>query len=479
VIGAAIVDSHNRWITIHGTEYLVVRDCVGYQSVGHGFFLEDGTEVYNLLDRNLGVQAYHGRPLPNQVLPFDPNDGAAFWWANGRNSLTRNVSCENDEYGYRYDMQHSQSFDSVLPISTPDGGVAKVDVRTIPIWNFRENEAHTEGIYGVLIAANGNHQPDTSITDQRMLEHIRRIDWTGPDLRHPHVLKDVKIWEVHYALRPHSPAMWLENIRIDGAAYGIYRPAFENQVYRNLHLSRVSSEPFNRGMDDASAQTGRVTVDGMVFENFSPYGLALVQMSDNNLSGDAETHLRNVELKNVHSRRAFIDRGGGALADPVTEEGVPVFVHDYFGPGRHAKVVSTKAPDVASASEKYAQVERLTGEKSLAAEVSNVEFPQLLDPVDDQPPATVILSTRREEGSLLVRGVSHDNGQIASVEVNGQEAKIVSQSAGVADWEIRIQRPEDQKLAAHAVDDAGNVEKREHRLQLESKNLTVPVIGAR
>src|SRR5262249_37705896 len=52
VIGASIWDSGNRWLTIHGTNYLVVRDCVGYQSLGHGFFLEDGTEVYNILDRN-------------------------------------------------------------------------------------------------------------------------------------------------------------------------------------------------------------------------------------------------------------------------------------------------------------------------------------------------------------------------------------------------------------------------------------------
>src|SRR5262249_40382353 len=49
VIGAAIWDSGNRWLTIHGTDYLVVRDCVGYRSMGHGFFLEDGTEVYNTL----------------------------------------------------------------------------------------------------------------------------------------------------------------------------------------------------------------------------------------------------------------------------------------------------------------------------------------------------------------------------------------------------------------------------------------------
>lgn len=58
VIGASIWDSGNRWIMIHGTNYLIVRDCVGYRSQGHGFFLEDGTEVYNVLDRNLAVQAF-------------------------------------------------------------------------------------------------------------------------------------------------------------------------------------------------------------------------------------------------------------------------------------------------------------------------------------------------------------------------------------------------------------------------------------
>ena len=105
VLGASIWDSHNRWLTIHGTDFLVVRDCVGYQSVGHGFFLEDATEQYNLLDRNLAVQAYHGKRLPKQVLPFDGNDGAGFWWANGRNSFTRNVACENDEYGYRFEVE--------------------------------------------------------------------------------------------------------------------------------------------------------------------------------------------------------------------------------------------------------------------------------------------------------------------------------------------------------------------------------------
>jgi len=115
VVGASIWDSGNRWITIHGTDYLVVRDCIGYQSMGHGFFLEDGTEVYNVLDHNLAVQAYGGKPLPNQVLPFDHNDGAGFWWANSLNTFTRNVAAECDEYGYRFDAPKTATFDPHPP----------------------------------------------------------------------------------------------------------------------------------------------------------------------------------------------------------------------------------------------------------------------------------------------------------------------------------------------------------------------------
>src|SRR5262245_15409920 len=239
IIGAAIVDSHNRWVTIHGTHFLVVRDCVGYQSIGHGFFLEDASEVYNLLDRNLGVQAYNGKRLPKQVLPFDPNDAAAFWWSNGRNSLTRNATCENEEYGYRYDIQKSTGFNSVLPILMPDGSRKPIDVRTIPIFRFDDNEAHTEGLYGMVVAANGDHQPDVAIRDEATLKSIKAIDWTSPDAQHPHVIRNLKIWNAHYAFRPHSPSMLMENIRIHQVAYGVYRPAFDNQVFKNLHLSQA------------------------------------------------------------------------------------------------------------------------------------------------------------------------------------------------------------------------------------------------
>src|SRR5205823_5897924 len=143
----SIWDSRNRWITIHGANYLLVRDCVGYQSVGHGFFMEDGTEEYNVLDRNLAVQAFDGRPLPKQVLPFDDNDGAGFWWANGRNTLIRNVACENDHYGYHFQLAKRSDFDPTLAVEGPGGAREPRDIRTIPFLRFEGNESHTEGLY--------------------------------------------------------------------------------------------------------------------------------------------------------------------------------------------------------------------------------------------------------------------------------------------------------------------------------------------
>jgi hypothetical protein len=473
VVGAAIVDSHNRWITLHGAQYLLVRDCVGYRSVGHGFFMEDGTEVFNLLDRNLGVQAYRGKPLPKQVLGFDPNEGAAFWWANGRNSLTRNVSCENDEYGFRYDSQSTQSFNSRLAVRTAGGGEEKVDIRTLPFYRFESNEAHTEGLYGMVFA--GNNQRGDPFSKA---EELARIDRTGPDPHHPHIVRDAKIWQVHYGMRPQVPDMLLERVHIEHATYGIYRPALENHVYRDLTIAEVTSEPFNRGMDDASTQTGRLTVDGLTFLRF-PYDshIPLIQMSDNNPTGEAESHFRNVRLidRKDGSRRALVNRGGGSRTPQLTERGVPVFLHDYFGPGRTAKVATTLATDLIKDGSEWRQEAPLTGNESVVTETRDVPFPNLLDPVDDLAPVTFITDTRVREGKIVVTGVSHDNGEIADVIVNDRPATIVSRSAGVVDWSITLGSAPAEKIVASARDKAGNAERVGHEVRLAPGTARVAV----
>src|SRR6266850_1080900 len=157
VIGASIWDSANRWLTIHGTNYLVVRDNVGYGSIGHGFFLEDGTEVYNVLDRNLAVNAKRGKRLPKQVLGFDANDGAGFWWANSFNTFTRNVAAECGNYGFRFEATSGSSQKLVFKVQQPDGSKKSVDIRTLPFIRFDDNEAHSStGLYGVNLGEGVN-----------------------------------------------------------------------------------------------------------------------------------------------------------------------------------------------------------------------------------------------------------------------------------------------------------------------------------
>jgi hypothetical protein len=445
VVGASVWDSHNRWVTVHGTQYLVVRDCVGYKSIGHGYFLEDGTEVYNVFDRNLAVGARRGKALPKQVLPFDQNEGAGFWWANSLNTFTRNVAADCGLYGYRFECTPGSSFKPTLPIRQPDGSVAKVDIRTLPFVRFEDNEVHSNvGLYGVNLG-----------------EGVNRV---GPDTKHPFIVKNLKIWDIHYAFRPQVPSLLAENVTIHKASYGVYHPNYDNHVYKNLTIRMTNTEPFNRGHDDLSIQYGVLTVDGLTFDAVRSGGMPLIQISDDNPTGMAVTHFRNLKTENWQDgskAKAIVNLGGGPRPQPKTPKGVPVYVHDYYGPGRTAMVVSTRSPEYKAEPGKYHDEKPLTGDESKVAEVKGVPFPQLLDPVDDLPPTTVITSVDRVgSGKLLVRGTTADNGTVKKVIVNGQEARATA--ANFAEWEITLDGSVGVRLEAHAEDAAGNIERRPH-----------------
>jgi hypothetical protein len=443
IVGVSVWDSRNRWITIHGTDYLLVRDCVGYQSVGHGFFLEDGTEQYNILDRNLAVQAYRGKPLPKQVLSFDPNDGAGFWWANGRNTLTRNVACENDEYGYRFDIEKRSYFDPRLELRTGDGGLERRDVRTVPFLRFEDNESHSEGLYSF----NFGEDAHPSVQGDRS---------------HPFIARNLRAWETHYALRPDLQFFLMDGLDVVNGVYGGYHPDYDAHVYRNITLNNVVSEPINRGHDDDSIQFGDFTYDNLKLENCRTGRDPLIQLTCTSPTAGVAGHFRRLTLINSNSHDAnVVDLGGGPRNDKL-QNGVAYYFHDYPQPGHTLKVISVKFPDEMR-SGLFTSIGGFTGKDVRAADVGEVPFPELLRPVDDLPPATIITDVRRDRGMLRVSGICEDNGEIASVTVNGRRANIVRRSAGLAEWLITIAPPRDGSITAAATDAAGNVERTGHR----------------
>jgi hypothetical protein len=444
VVGASIWDSKNRWMAIHGTDYLLVRDCVGYGSVGHGYFIEDGTEQYNLLDRNLAVQCYAGKRLPDQALPFDANEGAGFWWANGRNTLVRNVACENHRYGFRFEINRIHDKDPVLPLRQPDGTVAARDVRTVPFFRFEDNESHCEGLYSFFFG----DDPAGSVHG---------------DKQHPFVARNLRAWQTHYALRPTVAFFLMEKLNVDDAAYGVYHPDYNGHVYRDVRVNRVSAEPINRGHDDESIQFGSFTYDRLSIENCS--GMPLIQLSCTAPVDGLEGHFRNLRVvkANYPREQRVVDLGVGVvLPEEKLMKGVAYYFHDSAGgpAGKALRVVSVKFPGLMSGGE-YKSVPGFTGKGVRAAEVEGVEFPTLLEPIDDLPPATMITSVRREGDKVVVRGVSQDNGNVASVNVGSDRALIVANHAGVAIWEITMDRKRvaGATVVARATDDAGNSEK--------------------
>ena len=444
VVGASIWDSGNRWLTIHGTNHLIVRDCVGYRSIGHGFFLEDGTEVFNVLQRNLAVRATAGQPLKGQVLPYDRNDGAGFWWGNSRNTFTHNVACDNQEYGYRFDARTTDTFDSTLPVQNSDGVEIPVDIRTLPFVRFEDNECHSDGRYGVNLGEGAN--------------------FTGSDEQHPFVVRNMKIWATHYAFRLQTPCVLLQTIRIHRCRYGMYFLDPIRHDYRDLMISETPDEPWSASHSDHSLQKGVLTVDGLIFEGIKSTYNQLIPLTHLNDGGTAESHFRNFQVVNWkgNERRAIVNMYNDDSLEP-TSKGVPLYIHDFFGPGRHAKFASSLATDLLNDGNSYREILQVTGNRSRVAEVTNLTFPKPLSPIDDLPPTTVMTRFHHlPDGRLRVSGTASDNGEIRSVTVNGESCTPTEKN--FVEWEIVLPattRP-NEILSSCATDMSGNVERVPH-----------------
>lgn len=113
----SVNESMTRWYVIHGSEGITLARNVGYESIGHGYYLEDGTETDNKLYANLGVFARaavddgnNTRKVPGILAaPYpawnDPNDSqehvpfhtdidhpSDFWIMNGWNDFKYNMA---------------------------------------------------------------------------------------------------------------------------------------------------------------------------------------------------------------------------------------------------------------------------------------------------------------------------------------------------------------------------------------------------
>ncbi len=170
----SVHDSMTRFITLHGTHDVLLARNVGYMSIGHGYYLEDGTEINNKLYSNIGIlarsaadnvqnprkvpgilSAATGPPFPFQSDWVHPT---VFWFMNGWNDFEYNMAAGAGACGACYwpvlgsISTHSKDlkWDSYASIQkgTDRGGSA-------PIKKFKGN-------YCTTAMSSFNSTPDTA-----------------------------------------------------------------------------------------------------------------------------------------------------------------------------------------------------------------------------------------------------------------------------------------------------------------------------
>jgi hypothetical protein len=166
VKNAAIHDTYNRCVTVHGTNFLRVENNVTYNTVGHCFFMEDGIEHGNEFVHNLAIQTkchtskpcvptvlaaagesadYENRQAVRQngqqskdvLLPSD-NTASSYWITNPDNIYRDNVAAGSDVTGFWMSLpEHPQGQFEGTEISKT------IWPRRTPFREFKGNVAHS------------------------------------------------------------------------------------------------------------------------------------------------------------------------------------------------------------------------------------------------------------------------------------------------------------------------------------------------
>ena len=128
VVGNSITNSDNRWITIHDSNGILVKNNVGYNSVGHGFFLEDGNEFENIFEKNLGIETKRGKLIKSD------SGSSVFWTMNPMNTFRDNVAVNGHYWGFNFEIPNKEVY---VPMYNKT-----VNLRSLPSSEFNNNVAY-------------------------------------------------------------------------------------------------------------------------------------------------------------------------------------------------------------------------------------------------------------------------------------------------------------------------------------------------
>jgi hypothetical protein len=95
----SIHHSFQRATTIHGTHHSLVQNNVAYHVMGHTYFVEDGDEMYNTFDSNIGIFT-----RPHHMMLKSDKEPATFWTAIPTNYWRNNIATDSSARGAWFEL---------------------------------------------------------------------------------------------------------------------------------------------------------------------------------------------------------------------------------------------------------------------------------------------------------------------------------------------------------------------------------------
>ncbi|NJX14438.1 G8 domain-containing protein [Tamlana crocina] len=141
---SSIHKSFNRAVTIHGTSYTTVDNNFMYDHIGHGVFLEDGSERYNMIKNNVALLTKKPKkgeeltPSDNQFNQVQDRTPATYWITNPNNIIENNVAAGTEGTGYWFAFPQKP-----MGASANDSRFNGIEPYKEPLGLFKGNKTHS------------------------------------------------------------------------------------------------------------------------------------------------------------------------------------------------------------------------------------------------------------------------------------------------------------------------------------------------
>ena len=112
----------------------------------------------------------------------------------------------------------------------PDGSRRVTDIRTLPFVRFEDNEIHCMRRHSLNLGG-------------LSAELKGDVGGIGPDARHPFVIRNLKIWNVHWAFHPRPPSVLVDGLDVHHTEYALWKANYDQHAYRRVTLDDISVNP--------------------------------------------------------------------------------------------------------------------------------------------------------------------------------------------------------------------------------------------